>query len=158
MGKFNKDLTQGEKGEEVIGKYLEENYNMTILEYNKDYRYDIKAEKYGKISTFEIKTDRWEYFNKTKTYNMFIEYTCSSKNSGLTKTEADYFIYFYPDLELFYFIEVKKLRELLNTINLPIKTQVGDNGRVTGVCLHRNLYKKYFIVKSIKKDIDIWTD
>jgi hypothetical protein len=158
MKKFNKDLKQGEKGELVIGEYLEEHYKMNVLEYNKDYKYDIKTEKNGKIYTFEIKTDRYEYFHKYKTFNMFIEYSCSKKDSGIYRTEADYFIYYYPDLEMFYFIEVKKLRELLDTLQLKVISQAGDEGRVTGVCLHRNLYKKHFIIKEIKKDTSIWVD
>jgi hypothetical protein len=158
MNKFRKDLTQGEMGELEIGKYLQQHNGLTILEYNKDYRYDIIAEKDGKQITFEIKTDRYEYFKGYKTFNMFIELTCSNKDSGITKTEADYFIYYYPDFNEFYFISVNDLRNLIQTLNLPIKTQSGDNGKVTGVCIHRNLHKKHFIVKSLPKDTTIWPD
>jgi hypothetical protein len=158
MLKFRKDLSQGEMGEVEIGKYLEKERGLTILEYNKDYKYDILTEKDGKQMTFEIKTDRYEYFKKEKTFNMFIELTCSGKDSGITKTEADYFIYYYPDFEMFYFIEVNKLRELIQTLNLPLKTQSGDNGKVTGVCIHRNLHKKHFVVKTLPKDTSVWTD
>ena len=156
MQKFRKDLIEGQKGEKVIADYLQKNYGLTNIEFNDDIRYDIKGEKDGKILTFEVKTDRYEYFKKYKTYNIFVEQECSNKPSGINATQADYFIYYYPDLECFYFISIEHLRNLIQTSNFPIKAQSGDNGKVVGVVIHRNLYRKHFVIKHIPKDYDLW--
>jgi len=34
----------------------------------------------------------------------------------------------------------------------------GDGGRVEGVCIYRNFWRKIFNVVTIKKDENIWTD
>lgn len=154
--KFKKDLSLGQKGERVIAEYLQKYHGVMDIQFNDDYKYDIKGFKNGKELTFEVKTDRYEYFKKIKTYNMFIELTCSNKPSGINSTQADYFIYYYPDLEVFYFISTNDLRKLIETSNFDKKFQSGDNGRVEGVCIHRNLFSSNFIICRIKKDKNIW--
>ena len=156
MLKFRKDLIEGQKGERVIAKYLEQNNGLTDIQFNDDIKYDIKGIKDGKELTFEVKTDRYEHFKGYKTFNMFIEQSCGNKPSGINATQADYFIYYYPDFELFYFIKTEDLRKLIQDTDLPIKAQSGDNGKVVGVVIHRNLYKKYFTIKRLPKDNSIW--
>jgi hypothetical protein len=157
MKKFYGDLNSGNIGERQVANYFQQN-GMTILEYNNDYKYDFKGEKGGKILTFEIKTDRWEYFNKKNTGNMFIELTCNNKPSGISSTIADYFVYYYPDLEVFFLIKTEDLRKLIQDEGFSIITQSGDNGKVTGVCINRHSYKEYFHINKIPKDTSIWTD
>lgn len=156
MLKFRKDLIEGQKGERVIAQYLEQTNGITDIHFNNDIKYDIKGYKDDEELTFEIKTDRYEHFKGYKTFNMFIEQTCNNKPSGINATQAKYFIYYYPDFELFYFIKTDDLRKLIQDNDFEIKTQSGDDGKVVGVVIHRNLYKKYFTIRRIKKDISIW--
>lgn len=156
MLKFKKDLKEGQKGERIIADYLEKNNGLTNITFNNDIKFDIMGEKDGRTITFEVKTDRYEYFKQYKTFNMFIELSCNNKPSGINATEAEYFIYYYPDLEVFYFISTEALRQMIELYQFPIKTQSGDDGKVNGVCIHRNLYKNHFIRKRIPKDKEIW--
>lgn len=156
--KWLKDLNEGNKGERVIGNYFNENKGITDIQYNDDYRYDIIGEKEGKMLSFEVKTDRYEYFKKIKTYNMFIEVSCSNKPSGVSNSQADYFIYYFPDLEIAYLINMGELRLLLIMNDLKLTEQSGDGGRVQGYLVHRNLFREHFKIINIKKDLNIWTD
>ena len=109
--KFRSDLKDGELGEDLVAEFLiKKGYK--ILERRKDNWWDIKVEKIGIENTLEIKTDRWEKFNRI-TNNMFIEVSCSGKDSGIMVTKADYFIYFYPEWELIYIIKCDELKSYL---------------------------------------------
>jgi|688.fasta_scaffold87208_1 hypothetical protein len=148
--KFKKDLKDGELGEKVFAFYLKEKMNFDIVGFNHDYKYDVVAELFFKRITFEIKTDRYEYLKKTKTDNMFIEVSCNNKPSGISKTEADVFVYFLPDFEEAYMIKVSTLKDLI--IQHPeyfrYTTQSGDGGKVRGYLINR--YKFSHLFKCLK--------
>lgn len=156
--KWNSDLIRGNKGERVIGNYFNENKGITDIQYNDDYRYDIKGEKDGKVISFEVKTDRYEYFKKITTGNMFIEVSCSNKPSGISNSQADYFIYYFPDQDIAYLISMGDLRLMLMKENLQMTEQSGDGGKVQGFIIHIQSFREYFKVIKIKKDLNIWTD
>lgn len=151
--KFKKDLKDGELGEKVFAFYLKEKYQFDLLGFNQDYRYDIAGDILCKRITFEIKTDRYEYLKGVKTENMFIEVSCSGKPSGISKTEADVFVYFLPDFEEAYMISVKKLKDLLFTHPEYFRytTQSGDGGKVKGYLINRYEYKHLFKFLQIPK-------
>lgn len=151
--KFKNDLLDGEKGERVFAFYLKKNKSFDIVGFNDDYRWDIVTEYFCKRITFEVKTDRYEFFKGVKTNNMFIETSCSGKRSGIQKTEADVFVYFTPDYEEAFLISVSKLKALL--IEHPeyfrYTTGGGDGARVNGYLLNREKYKHLFKVLSIPR-------
>lgn len=151
--KFKKDLKDGELGERVFAFYLKETKDFDILGFNNDYRYDIMGQIYCKTITFEVKTDRYEFLKGVKTDNMFIEVSCNNKPSGISRTEADVFVYFLPDFEEAYMISVKKLKELLltNQEYFRYSTQSGDEGKVKGYLINRYDYKHLFKFYQIPK-------
>ena len=155
---FYSDLAQGQMGERIVCDYiLEKRPEYGIVEFRDDKLYDFKLSAETKDDlTFEIKTDRWEYFNDYKTYNMFIELKCSGKDSGIITTKADYFVYYYPDFELAYIIECDKLRKFIEDTELPMISQAGDYGKVQGVLIHRMKYKNIFKRLKIKKNEELW--
>ena len=152
--KFNKDLKWGEIGEQIITEHLE-NKGYRILHYNKNMDYDLKVEKDGFVKTIEIKTDRYEYFKNKITNNMFLEVECNGKKSGIMGTKADYFIYFYPDHELFYLIRIDGIREL---VNYGVRSGFsGDGGKVIGYNINRFEFEEHFHIIKITKN-EIWDE
>ena len=135
--KFIEDLSAGNLGEKVFANFLlKKGFN--IKGFNNDYKYDIITDYHSKIITFEIKTDRYEFLKSVKTNNIFIEVSCNNKPSGISKTEADIFVYFLPDYEECYCISVKELRKILrsNPEYFRYTTQSGDLGKVKGYLIN----------------------
>jgi hypothetical protein len=150
--KWVDDLGDGNFGEDLVCEFLE-GLGYTILERRDDYWWDIKAKnRKGEIQTLEVKTDRWEKFNRI-TNNMVIEVSHKGKPSGIMATKADYYIYFFPEWELIYIIKSEYLRELLNTRPdlFRRKDNVGDNGRVVAYLCNRQNMEQFFKVLRIKK-------
>jgi hypothetical protein len=165
MSKWLKDLAQGNMGEKIIAKYItNKKPNYKVAEFRNDKKYDFRLSSSTESDlTFEVKTDRYEHIKGFKTYNIFIETSCSGRDSGVMSSEADYFVYYFPDFEEAYFISSDKLREFVREHNedgdgIEWKSQSGDGGRVEGVCIHRNYHRDIFNVVSIKKDKNIWKD
>lgn len=157
--KFNNDLSQGEIGEQVIASYFEKQFSLSNIEFRgKGKEWDFKGIKGDKEVSFEVKTDRYEYFTKTLTYNMFIEFSCSGKASGIYSSISDHFVYYYPDLEEFYIIPTPELRLLCLDEGIKQTTMSGDSGLTRGFLVHRNLWKDKFKVYKIKKDENIWVN
>lgn len=154
--KWLTDLSEGQKGERVIAEYFNKNFGLDDITYNNDSKYDFKGKKDGKIIYFEVKTDRYEYFKQENTYNMFIEITYNQKPSGILTSKADYFVYYYPDLEKFYIIPMEELRMLCIKENIKLTSMSGDGGKTEGYLVHRNLWKEKFKIYNIKKDENIW--
>lgn len=153
---FVEDITQGEKGELVIREFLESNGYVFVSD-NKDYRYDLEmslpVDKGGslvKISTFEVKTDVY-CLPHSDTNNLFVEFECRGKDSGINVTEADYYVNYYPYLKEVWFIKTDKLKKLITNNEFEVKDFSGDSGSNTkGYVIPRYQYKKYFKVKPIK--------
>lgn len=156
MNKFEKDLKDGNKGEKVVAEYLSNRRNYEIVEYRNDSKYDFMLRNEEWSITFEIKTDRYEFLKKTITGNMFIELSCSGRDSGIMVTEADYFVYYFPDKERAYLIDTNRLKDLIQDDEIPTSTQAGDGGRVVGKKLNVRKYKNNFITMTIPKDENIW--
>lgn len=149
MDKFNKDLEQGELGEQIIAeRFFKKGWQ--ILEFRKDKKWDVKMIKGGVITTLEIKTDRYEYFGGKITNNIFLELYCSGKKSGILGSEADFFIYYFPDWEVAYKIKMTDVRKLI-----PFgcrTTMSGDGGRVEGILINRFEFADHFKILKIEKD------
>lgn len=159
MDKFKKDLEQGELGERIIASYFNKKFGLEdIIFRGKGKEWDFKGVKDGKEISFEVKTDRYEYFTKNKTYNMFIEISCSGKPSGILSSKAEHFVYYYPDFEELYIIPMDELRLFVIKEDLEKTERSGDGGRTEGFLVHRNLFKDKFKVYKIKKDENIWKD
>ena len=92
------------------------------MNYNNDFRYDLKLGQLGEKllneilnnKKIEVKTD----YKALNTGNLFIEYQSRNKPSGISISEADYYCFIISNEQLI-LIETKLLKEkcrlLLNT-------------------------------------------
>lgn len=85
---FITDRAVAEKTEQEIAEILEQK-GCKIISFNKDNRYDILAEVNGKPYKFEVKED----FTCKRTGNVGLEFGCRGKPSGISVSDADYYIY-----------------------------------------------------------------
>jgi hypothetical protein len=154
--KFVEQLQQGNKGEVIVAKWLEKYKGLKTLEFNNTIDYDIKMTDYFFEETYEVKCDRWEYWKKIKTGNMFFETRSGNKPSGIWATKADFYCYYYPDFGELWFIETNKLKELCKTRpDVCIrKADAGDNSKIKGFTINRYKWKELFEHYNI--NIEIW--
>lgn len=123
---FKKDIVTGEKGQELVRKFLE-NQGMTFLEECNNSNYDLKMSGSKGVFTFEIKTDVYP----KDTGNMVIEFESRGKASGINVTQADYFIYYFPAFNELWIAKVSKLKHFVKNNKLKIFEQAGDKGSNT---------------------------
>ena len=88
MGNFAKQLSQGQEYEKKSLEYLDYDDYKHDKKYRKEY--DLIIIKDGKEIKIEVKSDR----QASQTGNLAIEYECNRKPSGISSTEADFYIYF----------------------------------------------------------------
>ena len=117
---FTKDLKIGNKYEDKIEAYYQQKGFETHRK--KDYTYDI-----GALLKIECK-DQWKKCQKHG--NLAIEVSCSGKPSGLTTTEAFYYINsaYYEDKIISLQTEVRQLKQLIAENNYPL-VKGGDGHR-----------------------------
>jgi hypothetical protein len=153
---FNKDLIKGNAGEKIIVMYLI-CQGMNYISLNDDFRYDIKmfSEKNNREMLFEVKTDVYP----EDTGNMAIEIRFKKNPSGISHTEAEWFVYYYRDLPFnnLWMIKVDKLKELIKNNNFQI-IMGGDNNMSQLVLIPRNKFKEYFRIDTIKIKKDEHTE
>jgi len=144
---FRKDLIEGEEGETVVLKDLESMGGIFISD-NKNNKYDLLISKDGETITYEIKTDVFcnpDY----DTGNMFIEFECRNKPSGVMVSEAKWFVTYYKHLNELWYIKTSDLLTLIQTETLRATNNSGDEGSNTkGYLLPRHKYKSRFNVRT----------
>ena len=139
---FNKDILQGEKGEEVIKNILV-NMGFVFIKYNKDNKFDLLMEYNNRQITYEIKTDIYP----KNTGNLVIEFECRGKLSGISVTKADYFVTYFPHLNEIWNIKTSILIKLINQHKPRISENSGDKGSNTKLyILNKNKFRNYFKV------------
>jgi len=145
---FNKDILLGEDGEATVVKYLESKGGKLVTD-NKNNEYDVIINYKGNEIKYEIKTDVF-CTDKLDTGNLFIEFECRGKPSGITVTKAKWFVTYYKHLGEIWFIETDKLLELINRKSFRTTKQSGDVGSNTkGYLINRKRYKELFKVKYV---------
>ncbi|NCP98481.1 hypothetical protein GW820_06385 [archaeon] len=85
---FKSDLELGNAYEIEFLKYIE--YDKYLIMKGNFKPYDIEIYKDNIKTKYEVKCDRIA----NRTGNLCIEYICNNKGSGITTTEADYWVYF----------------------------------------------------------------
>ena len=109
------------------------------MEYNNDFRYDLKvgqvAEKMlGDIlsdSTIEVKRD----LKALITGNIYVEYESRGKKSGITTSEADWYVYVLSDAQLI-IIETCKLKKIARKyVGTERDKKGGDSNTSKGVLI-----------------------
>jgi hypothetical protein len=107
--------------------------------------YDVIDEKGIK---YEVKADRWTY----RSHNLCIEFECNDKPSGITSTEADYYMYYIvntdnKDKPYEYVLKIPSddIRALIEDEKYH-KVQKGGNGWRSKFYLFRDtLFEKYIL-------------
>lgn len=145
---FRKDLIIGESGEMVVVNDLKP-YGINLKHKNNDSKYDMLMEKDGVESTYEVKTDVYCSPN-FDTGNMFIEFECRGKNSGIMVTEAKWFVTYYKHLNEIWYIKTDEMLNLINNNSFRTTQFSGDAGSNTkGYLIPRNNFRDKFIIHKI---------
>jgi hypothetical protein len=145
---FKTDLILGNEGEQSLVEYLTTK-GLSFVDSNDDNRYDIKMLKNNKEVTYEVKTDV-KCAPLFDTGNIFVEYESRGKASGISVTQADWFVTYFLYLDELWFIKAEKLKQLINTNDFPRFLNAGDIGSEThGYLIKRKDYKQYFHVCKI---------
>ena len=110
MDAFNRDLEIGQTVEKEFAKILE-NIGATDITENNDYRYDISCNISGIPKLFEVKFDQ----QTISSPNLAIEFESRGKASGISTSEADYWVYkiFFEGRWVFATIKSSKLKEII---------------------------------------------
>lgn len=145
---FKKDIIVGEQGEDVVIKDLE-SLGAKFISNNKDNKYDIIMNRKGKDIKYEIKTD---VFCKptNDSGNIFLEYQCRGKYSGVIVTEAKWFVTYFKHLGEIWYIKTDDLKKLIQDNDFR-KTEFGGdaNSNTKGWLLPRNKFKQHFKVRNV---------
>jgi hypothetical protein len=145
---FRKDLVLGNQGEVVIKGFLEA-MGCVFIQFNNDNQYDLKMLKKGVETTYEIKTD---VLCKpiSDTGNMFIEFKCRDKPSGIETSKAEWFVTYFKFLNQAWFIKSDVLKVLINENDFRVIVNGGDVGSKThGYLINRDKFIDNFIVVDI---------
>jgi len=148
-------LADGHEGERVVRHFVEKIWHKQFIRSNDDSAYDLLFQnEYEEPMTVEVKTDLWEQeLDNGGSGNMAIEYKCRGKKSGIRKTKAKFFAYYFPNIKEghLWIIKVKKLKELLKEHNFKAvdggETHYDSDDKVTRCYLiPRFEYKEHFNV------------
>jgi len=105
---MNEQLRVGREGMERVKLLLLKEFE-NLVDYQDDRKkqqqgIDLRVQPWG---TIEVKTDTHT------TPNFFVEYECDGIPSGIMTSQADWWVYYFPNLELLYFIPKKNLLEYI---------------------------------------------
>jgi hypothetical protein len=145
---FKTDLILGNEGEQSLVEYLTTK-GLSFVDSNDDNRYDIKMLKNNKEVTYEVKTDV-KCAPLFDTGNIFVEFESRGKASGISVTQAEWFVTYFLYLDELWFIKSDILKNLIKTNDFPKFYNAGDIGSEThGYLIKRKDYKQYFHVCKI---------
>ena len=152
---FETDIKEGEDGEKIVALFLWAQ-GLELRGYNKDYKYDLRMYSPSKSREmlFEVKTD--DYCTPSAdTGNIAVEIKYKGNPSGISKTYADWFVYYYKHLETenLWMIQVQNLKELIKTNMDDIKfVNGGDNNDSYIALIPRDKFRSSFGIDTIKKE------
>jgi hypothetical protein len=139
---FKTDIKTGEQGEEFIKNHLISK-GFTFVDKNNDNKYDLMMSYEDKKISYEIKTDVL-LSEKKDTGNLVVEFESRNKPSGISVSEAEYYVYYIPNFKEIWNIKMSNLRKLILSENFRIVIG-GDKGSNTKMYLiDREKYKEYF--------------
>lgn len=145
---FKKDLELSKQGEEEVKNFLIK-HGCEFVHFNHDNKYDILMTKKNKPVTYEVKTD-YIVIKLFDTGNLFVEFECRGKLSGISVTESEWYINYFYHLKELWFIKTQNLKDLIANNEIPITTEAGDiNSGTKGYLINRKKYRKYFQVYNV---------
>ena len=109
------------------------------MEYNNDFRYDLKVGQVAEELLAELLTNKKIEVKRDlraiETGNIYVEYFSRGKASGISKSEADFYCYFITDTRMF-LIETKELKNLCRVyLGTNRDKKGGDSNTSKGILL-----------------------
>lgn len=155
---FNGDVIEGEAGEDFVIQYLTHGWKGNLIEKKKNYTWDFMMDfPSGQSLTFEVKTDVYclpdtsingKIVKGKNTGNIFIEFFCRGKDSGIKVTKADWFVYYFKYLDELWFIKVEDLRELIWQNNFKIGVGGDKGSNSSGYLISKNKFRDKFLFRT----------
>lgn len=149
---FEKDLKLGEENEMVVSRFLESK-GMKYISSCTYKEYDLlMCDKDNNEVKFEVKTDVL-VTKDNDTGNIVIEIRYKGEPSGISSTEAKWFVYYYANLnkENLWMIKVDDLKKLIKSNNFKI-VMGGDNNDSELVLIKRYSYISKFKVYNLCRE------
>lgn len=148
---FNKDIIVGEQGEKIVIRDLE-TLGLIFESDNKNNQFDLLMSKDGREITYEVKTDVLVR-PEADTANMFIEYECRGKESGIKVTKAEWFVTYFQHLRELWYIKTEDLINIIEENEFKTTEYSGDGDSNTkGYLLPRYQFKNNFIVRRVPRE------
>jgi len=145
---FNDDLTLSAIGETTVKEFLEKK-GWIFVSSNNDNKYDLVMTKDNKTVSYEVKTD-FKCAPLFDTGNIFIEFECRKKPSGISVTKSNWFVTYFIYLNEIWFIKSDMLKKLIAENNFTVFIDAGDvNSETKGYLINRQRFKEYFHVCKI---------
>jgi hypothetical protein len=120
---FKADLDLGESYQRKLLELIE--YDECGMSKGCFKPYDVWITYAGERTTFEVKADRMTQ----RTGNIVIEFQCADKPSGITTTEADFWVYFIHNTGVYYMIPTGDIRRLIDEKKYTKTIRGGDGWR-----------------------------
>ena len=152
MGEYNfkEDLSLGKYGENVVINDLVSLGAELVDTCDMNY-YDFRIKYKDKIICYEVKTDDYCKIGND-TGNLFVEFECRGKESGISVTMSDWFVYYYLHLGEIWYIRTNKLKDLIDNNNFRVSKNSGDSGSNTkGYLINRYQFEKKFMIHKVKR-------
>lgn len=146
--KFKKDLKKGQAGEYDMAVYLKDKGFETI-HFNCDAKWDLKSvsPKTGMMTFFEIKSDFFCKDEGTDTGNMAIEIRYKGRPSGISSSESDVLMYYFPyfNKDNVWMIKIKKLKDLIKSEIKSLRVvKGGDDNQSEIILIQREVFREHF--------------
>ncbi len=150
--KFQADLALGEKGERHVATKLKKHYKAnSISKTGAGKGYDFRLMFDNCAHLIEVKTD----LKAKTTGNLFFEYQCNDKPSGLTSTQADKWAILLPHLQLILCFEPKEMLCFLQASSQAREVIGGDRRAVRGYVISIENVKKLKGIEQISTNTRI---
>jgi hypothetical protein len=82
------------------------------------------------------------------TGNIFIEFSCRGKDSGVKVTQADWFVYYYKFLGELWLIKVGELKDLITNNNFKVGVGGDPGSNSSGYLIPRKKFRDNFLVRT----------
>jgi hypothetical protein len=156
---FKADVVEGEAGEDFVIEYLSQGWKGILLEKKKDFTWDFKMEFQGGAlqQTFELKTDVYcipdrilngKTIKGKDTGNIFIEFHCRGKDSGIKVTQADWFVYYFKYLGELWLIKVDDLKDLIEKNNFRVGIGGDPGSNSSGYLIPKKKFRQHFLLRT----------
>jgi predicted Fe-Mo cluster-binding NifX family protein len=141
---FFKDLHFGNSYEKKLVKFLKPQLHA----YNDDNEYDVLTVKDGKITRYEVKSDRL----MNKTGNICMEFECNNRPSGISVSKANIYAYYEvcgdaPEEgtsgDKLYLIPKTFINEMINKKKYKTIINGGDGKRAKSYLFSKEVFSEF---------------